>query len=253
MEKFLTIAFLFYIGSVCGWILEFIFRNVIIYKCKKWINPGFLAGPYLPIYGVGLCTLYFMCKIDLSFIENIVLQKIILIILISIAMTLIEYIAGIIFIKGMHVKLWDYSDMPGNIQGIICPFYSMMWGILAIIYCFFINPQIVESVNWLFSNLAFSFFVGLFYGILIIDIANSFDLMVKLKRIAKEYNILLLKLEELKNNIKEEAIKRKEKIGYFFTLNTRRALPDIIKEYKEKLIMKEKDDEQQEKAKRDKE
>ena len=23
----------------------------------KWVNPGFLIGPYLPIYGFGLCGL----------------------------------------------------------------------------------------------------------------------------------------------------------------------------------------------------
>ena len=28
----------------------------------------------------------------------------------ALSVTLIEYFAGLIFIKGMHVKLWDYSD-----------------------------------------------------------------------------------------------------------------------------------------------
>lgn len=234
MNKFLTLAFLFYIGSIFGWILELLYRSLIINKGKKWINPGFLTGPYLPIYGFGLCTLYLMCKIDLSFIPNIILQKILLIFLVTLAMTAIEYIVGIIFVKIMKVKLWDYSGMWGNIQGIICPLYSLFWGILSVIYYFGINPHIINSVNWLFDNLAFSFFIGLFYGVLIIDVVHSFNLVVKLKKLAKEYDILAVKFEELKNNIREDAIKRKEKINYVFAFKSNRTLAEILKDYKEK-------------------
>ena len=50
MEIFLNLAFLFFIGSILGWILELFFRKFI--STKRWINPGFLTGPYLPIYGL---------------------------------------------------------------------------------------------------------------------------------------------------------------------------------------------------------
>lgn len=60
MSMFLTLAFLFAIGSVAGWVLEVFFRR--FYSAgnpgRKWINPGFCTGPYLPIYGCGLCVLY---------------------------------------------------------------------------------------------------------------------------------------------------------------------------------------------------
>ena len=55
MNKFLTVVFLFFIGSMYGWIQEVIFRRIVH---KKWINPGFLTGPCLPIYGFGLLVLY---------------------------------------------------------------------------------------------------------------------------------------------------------------------------------------------------
>lgn len=48
-------------------------------------------------------------KGDLILITNPILDKIVLFIVMSICMTLIEYIAGTIFIVGMKVKLWDYS------------------------------------------------------------------------------------------------------------------------------------------------
>lgn len=235
MEKFLSLAFLFIIGSIIGWILEFFYRRFI--STKKWINPGFLTGPYLPIYGFGLCTLYLISKIDMTFIPNIYLQKLLIIIIMTLAMTLIEYIAGIIFIKGMNVKLWDYSNEWGNIQGIICPQYSILWGALGALYYFLINPIIIKSINWLHNNLIFSFFIGMFFGIIIIDVIHSMDLAVKIKTIAKEYGILI-KLEELKKNIREDAEKRKEKIHYIFALKTNRTWQDLFEKYKEKHLVR---------------
>ena len=54
MTVFLQIVFIFYLGSTFGWIIELIFRRIVH---KKWVNPGFLIGPYLPIYGFGLVFL----------------------------------------------------------------------------------------------------------------------------------------------------------------------------------------------------
>ena len=47
-----SIFILFIIGAILGWILELFYRRFI--TMKKWINPGFLKGPYLPIYGIGV-------------------------------------------------------------------------------------------------------------------------------------------------------------------------------------------------------
>ena len=56
MSLLLTLAFLFFIGSVLGWVLELLFRNLTQHP-EKLVNPGFCTGPYLPIYGFGLCAL----------------------------------------------------------------------------------------------------------------------------------------------------------------------------------------------------
>lgn len=48
MNKFLVIVFLFFIGSMYGWIQEVIFRRVVH---KRWINLGFLTGSYYFNYG----------------------------------------------------------------------------------------------------------------------------------------------------------------------------------------------------------
>ena len=127
----LKLAFLFCTGSLLGWCLEVVYRR---WAHKKWINPGFLTGPCLPLYGFSLVTLYLLAQIDLSFITNPRLEKLVLFIVMSICITIVEYIAGLIFIKGMKIKLWDYSKMWGNIQGIICPLFSFFWMLLSAFY-----------------------------------------------------------------------------------------------------------------------
>ena len=229
MNVALVLAFLFFIGSIFGWILEIFYRRFI--STKKWINPGFLTGPYLPIYGIGLCTLFILSLFDISFIENPILQNIVVIIFMEIILTLLEYIAGIIFIKGMHVKLWDYSNNWGNIQGIICPLYTVFWGLLGAIYYFFIQRYMIEAVVWLSNNLAFSFVIGFFFGVLTIDIVNSMNLVVKLRKFAVE-NEILVRFEELKDTIREEQERRKEKINYIFAFKTNRALSEMLDAYK---------------------
>ena len=96
MSFALTLAFLFFIGSVFGWFLELFYRNL----CKprkpgqKWINPGFCTGPYVPLYGFGLCTLFLLALVEEKhLIRNPVLNKTVTILVMAAAMTVIEYLA----------------------------------------------------------------------------------------------------------------------------------------------------------------
>lgn len=46
--------------------------------------------------------------------------------------TLIEFISGCIFNMWLKLDVWDYSNMPLNILGQICPLYSAFWALLSI-------------------------------------------------------------------------------------------------------------------------
>ena len=48
-----------------AWVLELFFRRFFSTSNpeRKWINPGFCTGPYLPIYGSGLCVLYLLASL----------------------------------------------------------------------------------------------------------------------------------------------------------------------------------------------
>ena len=234
MNYALIYAFMFFVGSLAGWGLELIFRRFFSKNNpeRRWINPGFLNGPYLPIYGFGLCALYSMTMLEnIITIENVIFQKLLLFFMMAAAMTVIEYIAGIIFIKGMNTKLWDYSDEWGNIGGIICPKFSFFWAVLSAIYYFLIHPYILDGIRWLSENLAFSFFIGLFFGTFIIDVCFSLDLLVKIRRFAAN-NDIIVRYEHLKSEIHNRAVSGRRKLPHFiFQFRSERSLLDELNEH----------------------
>lgn len=236
MNLFLSLAFLFFIGSMLGWVLELFFRRFFSRNNpeRKWINPGFLVGPYVPLYGFGLCALYLLAGLEkLTAVKDPVWEKILLFAAMAVAMTLIEYLAGIIFIRGMKVKLWDYSREWGNIGSIICPKFSAAWALLGAVYYFLIHPYILDALRWLSENLAFSFVIGLFFGVFIIDFIYSAGLLVKIRRFAAEHEIVV-KYEELKRHIRESNDKQRRKARFLLALASQAPLVEHLRTYYDK-------------------
>ena len=218
MNVLLLLAFLFYVGSIVGYLLEVIFRRFFC-KEKQWINPGFLVGPYEPLYGFGLIILFLINMIDFTFVGNETLSILFEIVLMAIGVTVLEYVTGLIFVKGLKIKLWDYSDRWGNVQGIICPVYSFLWTAVCIIYYFFISPQIMSALSWFTNNLTFSFFIGFFFGILFIDLCYTCHVVHKIRKFAKEHDIVV-RYNNLKESINEFNKKQKERLGRIFPFGT---------------------------------
>lgn len=147
--------------------------------------------------------------------------------------TLVEYIAGLISIKLLHVKLWDYSKQWGNIQGIICPKFTLGWAVLSAVYYFLIHPRIENALVWLSNNLAFSFIIGFFYGVFVIDLVNATALLVKIKRFADEKQIVV-KYEQLREHIRVNREKRLEKAKFLMSMGPQSAMAEQLKQYYDK-------------------
>ncbi len=227
MKTFITLCLLFIVGGTCGWAIELFFRRFVH---KKWVNPGFLAGPCLPLYGTGVVFLYIICSLDYSFIANEVWRAVFVIALITVVMTLVEYVTGLIFIVGLKVKLWDYSKRPGNIQGIICPLFTFFWGVIGAAYCLFVHPLLMKAVAWINLNEIYSFFIGMYYGILVIDIFYSFNVVNKIRAWAKEKNVTV-KLEEFRLAVKLKAEQIKQKTNFLLSFKTKNSLNEELDEY----------------------
>lgn len=240
MNFFLILAFLFFIGSIMGWIIELFFRRFISKANpeRKWINPGFCTGPYLPLYGAGLCILFLIASLeDLNLISSPFWNKAVLFLAMAIFMTLIEYITGIVCLKSSNVRLWDYSEEWGNINGIICPKFSLIWALCGAAYYFLVHPYIKNALAWLSENLAFSFFIGVFFDVFIIDVAHSAQFISKLRKFAVE-NDVIVRYEHLKSRIRSVQDKNKEKVHFFLSFKTERPLTEHLKDVAETLEKK---------------
>jgi uncharacterized membrane protein len=132
----------------------------------------------------------------------------------------------------MKIKLWDYSSCWGNIKGIICPKFSFYWMVLSAVYYFFIHPYILDSLNWLAQNLAFSFLIGFFFGVFVLDLVYSLRLVRKIRLFAAEHQIVV-RLEELKASIQANKEKRGEKLRFLFALHSSVPLKEQLEHYLE--------------------
>ncbi len=232
MGTFLTLAFLFFIGSLGGWGLEVVFRRFFASDNPqhKLVNPGFCIGPYLPIYGFGLCFLYLIASLEpIIPISSPFWKKTVLFLFMAVWMTGVEYAGGLFLLKYYHIRLWDYRNLWGNVQGLICPLFSLFWAILGALYYFLIHPHILNALLWLSQNLAFSFVIGLFYGVFLVDVSHSLQLANKLKQFA-DSNELILKYENIKAQIRAQQEQRTRKQYFFRPFKSDKPLNEHLKE-----------------------
>ena len=229
----LVYLFLFLFGDILGYFLEVIFRRV--FSAKKWVNPGFMKGPWLPLYGFGLIIMFTLVNaikliplpfynIDKNIPPNF--YDLIPLIIIGSSLVLLEFLAGIIFVKGFRVKLWDYSNMRGNILGIICPVFSVIWFAIGIIFYYAVYPYVALLFNKAFAymfgtnlsspHFGFIFILGLCYGIMLIDFSTSINLFAKIVSLAKERN-LVLRYENVRN--KQKGLIKNARLNFFKTYN----------------------------------
>lgn len=189
----LKLAYLFFLGSVLGWILEVFYRRFApSNKTGKWVNPGFCVGPYLPIYGIAVCVLCSLAYIGTYMgWDKTTSGRIFLFAFMAIVITIIEYFAGVMCVKLFNVRLWDYRKEPFNIGGHICLKFTFYWWLLSALYYFLIHGIIDECLTWLDAHLGFFFVVGYFFGIFTIDVIYSGDLIFKMSDFAKRNGIVV--------------------------------------------------------------
>lgn len=128
---------LFAIYSFLGWIIEVIYRSL---TQKKFVNAGFLYGPFIPIYGIGA----FFIIILQHFLHSWHLVS--RFIIFGLTLTAIEYIVGVFSEKIFKLTLWDYSENKFNLQGKVCLLFSTLWTILALAFVTFIHPVILSNI-----------------------------------------------------------------------------------------------------------
>ena len=170
MEILIFYFFLFFLYSILGWIVETTYVAIID---KKFINRGFLIGPYLPIYGSSSIIMIFY----LNQYKNNPLTVFLLAMFVC---TFLEYITSYIMEKIFKARWWNYTNQKFNINGRVCLKNSLLFGILSLFLIYSINPLLIDLINnmntkWLFVITIICFII------FITDIIISFNVILKLK------------------------------------------------------------------------
>ncbi|MGN1270218.1 MAG: putative ABC transporter permease [Clostridia bacterium] len=113
----------FVIYSVIGFIIETVFG--LLTKGVLESRKSFLYGPFCAIYGVGAVVMIVGLQ---KFNKNNYTLFFGGFLIGSIVEYVISWVGEMIF----DIKWWDYSSMPFNINGRICVWFSIFWGVLAI-------------------------------------------------------------------------------------------------------------------------
>ena len=135
----------FIIYSILGYVIETVYG--IITKGVWESRQSFLYGPFCGIYGVGAVVMilslqYFNQNNNRLFIGGFIVGSI------------VEYVVSLFGEYVLNTKWWDYSNMPLNINGRICVFFSIFWGLLAIYLMSYVNPRIDKLINWIKSKMS---------------------------------------------------------------------------------------------------
>ena len=143
--SFYICAFLVY--CFIGWVYEVIWEFKV---GNGFVNRGFLYGPYLPIYGFGVLTLYFILKKPLKTkikIGKINIMPIFVFIAILVVASLIEYVVSF----GMEVlfqkRWWDYSYDFLNINGRVSLRNSSLLAIGAFVLLYGVQPILEKTIR----------------------------------------------------------------------------------------------------------
>ena len=190
LYKICYIFLLFIIYSFLGWIVEVI-ANLI--ENKKFINRGFLIGPYCPIYGVGLLIIINFLK---SYVDSYI---IVFVMSMFICMTL-EYLTSYVMEKLFNARWWDYSDKKFNINGRVCLETTIPFGLGGMAIMYIVNPFLDKILN-LFSNNVLIIISSILFLIFLTDLIISLIVILKVKDIS--FKKIKDNTEEINRKVKD--------------------------------------------------
>jgi len=157
-------ALYFIVYSFFGWFVESVFRSVV--EKGKLVNSGFLAGPFIPVYGFGSLIFIAVGNAVSSFPFAGQL------LLFTLFATILEYITSVLLEKIFKLKLWDYNNypigdtyhirFPLNINGRICLLFSLFWALLISFQIFYLQPfftGVISHIPFHYRYLILFFFL----------------------------------------------------------------------------------------------
>lgn len=174
--SFYSLLYFFFLYSFLGWCIETTYATITNHK---FINRGFLYGPFCPMYGLCACLLVLL----LDPIKN---SNILFVFVYGVLITsAIEYFTGFALEKCFKKVWWDYSGDAFNLKGRISLLFSIIWGVLSVFFIKFAHPFFVNGLTAIHTKSGIVILNILLLYILI-DLAMTLISLVKLNTLISE-------------------------------------------------------------------
>lgn len=130
----------FFLFSVLGWCMEVALKAI---QYHRFINRGFLIGPYCPIYGFGVTVVTVLVggligrhgTVGETFLAGFVLCG------------ALEYFTSWYMEKLFHARWWDYSRKPMNLHGRIWIGNLILFGAASVVIVRWIDPPLFRLLG----------------------------------------------------------------------------------------------------------
>ena len=182
---------LFIIYSVGGWIME---CTLGVIEKHKFVNRGFLIGPYCPIYGVGVVSGTLLLS---RFSENVI----VLFILSILVCGTLEYLTSYFMEKIFKARWWDYTRRKFNINGRICLETLIPFGVISVLILRFVNPLVFKGLYNIPHNVL-NWLVIFIFIIYLADSIISINIILRFKNLSKQEKD---NTEEISKKVRETA------------------------------------------------
>ena len=211
---------LFMIYAVAGWIMEVTCKLI---QYKRFINRGFLIGPYCPIYGYGALLITFL-------LGRYKYDALVLFVMAIVVCGTLEYLTSLVMEKMFKARWWDYSAKKYNINGRICLETVVPFGILGCLVMYVLNPITFKYLNML-SNSMLNIISAICFTIFITDNIVSYNVISSFTKTVKTINVGKIKdnTEEITKKVREVLIGKS-----FFNKRLMEAYPNLQAKIKEK-------------------
>ncbi|MFA6706475.1 MAG: putative ABC transporter permease [Sphaerochaetaceae bacterium] len=171
--------------SVIGYVCETAYCS---FGKKRFVDRGFLQGPYLPVYGLGALAV-------ITLLDSIAHRPVLVFVLGALICSIVEFVTGWLLQIIFHARLWDYSKHRFNLYGRVCLLNTTLFGLLALIAVTFIHP----ALRAILQNVSEQVLGYAAAGILIVF---SIDTSISVHKMVS-FNTLLSRAKQLKSEMEE--------------------------------------------------
>ena len=143
----------FLIYSILGFILETSVKLLLFPD----MNNGFLYGPWIPVYGFGVCIIIFIMRFVFNrFKVNRFIKIVLLFVISTFTLTLLELMGGHLIELLTGEIFWDYSDLKFNFGHYIALEISLIWGTMSLVITYIIKPITDKIIKKIPSSITYS-------------------------------------------------------------------------------------------------